>query len=361
MSSKPLRIKHVIFDWSGTLYDDHRASFLATRDTLRHFTGHRLSLEDYKTHFTLPVESFYRRYSDTLSFEEIDHYYFNAFEKVLVKGSLFDGVRQTLQLLHQQGIGVSILSTVRQDLLDHLCKRFRITRYLSFIQGSVVDKRDAMKAHLRRVKAHPASTLFIGDMPHDLETARHHRLISGCILNGYSNAATLLAESPRLVWQHQGDWVTFFQRLHAPLPKKKAPPYPVATAGVVIENTKGEIFLTLSHKWNYTYGIPGGKIDFGEHSLDALVREMREETGMTLVNPRLLMVQEIIHPNGFYIPTMHLISLNYAAKTRGARYTLNDEAQSALWIRPDLALKLPLNDPTRPLIERFIKQKTFQH
>lgn len=130
---------------------------------------------------------------------------------------------------------------------------------------------------------------------------------------------------------------------------------PVVTVGALIENCNGEIFLMRTHKWNNTYGIPGGKIEHGERATDALVREIREETGMTLTHIVPLLVQEILPTPQFYIPDMHFISLNYRAKTRQMRFTLNEEAQSALWIAPSHALDLPLNEPTRPLIEEFLR------
>ena len=139
-----------------------------------------------------------------------------------------------------------------------------------------------------------------------------------------------------------------------PLGIASAPPHPVVTAGALIENTKGEIFLIFTHKWGHRYGIPGGKIEYGETAEAAVKREIHEETGMTLSSVNLLMVQEVIKPREFYIPDMHLISMNYHAKTDCTAYTLNDEAQSGVWITPELALELPLNEPTRILLERFV-------
>ena len=35
------------------------------------------------------------------------------------------------------------------------------------------------------------------------------------------------------------------------------------------------------------YTLPGGHIEIGESIVDAVVREMKEETGLTILNPKL--------------------------------------------------------------------------
>lgn len=40
-------------------------------------------------------------------------------------------------------------------------------------------------------------------------------------------------------------------------------------------------------KWGQVYAPPGGKFEKGEAPLDCIIREFYEETGLTLINPRL--------------------------------------------------------------------------
>ena len=49
------------------------------------------------------------------------------------------------------------------------------------------------------------------------------------------------------------------------------------------------------------FAMPGGHIEPGESILDAVVREMKEETGLTILNPKLCGVKQFPIENGRYI------------------------------------------------------------
>lgn len=350
-----MKIRHVIFDWSGTLYDDHRASFPATRQTIRHFSGKRITYREYKKHFVIPVDKFYRRYDKKTPIADIDQYYFEAFARNAHLGKIFAGVKETLRELKKQKIGVSLLSTVRQDILETQVRRVGLSGFVDFIRGSVFDKTKELKTHLKRLRLSARETLFIGDMAHDVEAANAAKVLSGCVANGYHSLAQLSAAKPRLVWSSQKDWLPFFRKLSEPKPKKMSAPHPVATVGALVLNRKGEALLVLTHKWGYTYGIPGGKIDKGETAKAALIREFKEETGLKIRAGDLFLMMDCIESPEFYVPNSHFLLLNYLARAASSAVKLNDEALSYLWIRPEAALRLKLNEPTRRLISAYLQ------
>lgn len=49
------------------------------------------------------------------------------------------------------------------------------------------------------------------------------------------------------------------------------------------------------------YTLPGGHIETGESIVDAVVREMKEETGLTILNPRFCGVKQFPIEDGRYI------------------------------------------------------------
>lgn len=47
------------------------------------------------------------------------------------------------------------------------------------------------------------------------------------------------------------------------------------------------LMLKFNKKWGQVYSPPGGKFERGESPLDCIIREFKEETGLTLIKPRL--------------------------------------------------------------------------
>lgn len=352
MKKNKVKIKHVIFDWSGTLCDDHRASWLATRRLVRKLCKKNISYSCYRDRFTLPAKGFYDRLGIRIPFRVVNKSYFDLYENYRTRMKLFAGVRPCLKWLKKNGVTASVFSTMRQDLLDALCHGLGVKKYFTAVQGSVINKVHELNAHLKKLHVKPQNILYIGDMDHDVKAANVHGVVSGCVLSGYHRKERLARASPRFVWNHQKDWLPFFKKICAPgkVSAKKAGTQPVATSGILVENQKGEVLLVLTHKWGYTYGIPGGKIEKGETARDAAVREIKEETALRVDVRDLLLVQDCIDPPEFYIPHRHFLLFNFRGRALSNTVKLNHEAVSYLWVKPQLALKLALNQPTRALI-----------
>jgi phosphoglycolate phosphatase len=128
------------------------------------------------------------------------------------------------------------------------------------------------------------------------------------------------------------------------------PLFPITTVGALIFNPARQVLMIRTHKWSDLWGIPGGKIKWGETAEAALRREVREETALEITNIKFALVQDCIRSKEFYREA-HFVLLNYTCDTPGGQVVLNDEAEEFQWVTPQAALSLELNTPTRILLE----------
>ncbi|MGL5510426.1 MAG: NUDIX domain-containing protein [Microcoleaceae cyanobacterium] len=134
---------------------------------------------------------------------------------------------------------------------------------------------------------------------------------------------------------------------------------PVLTVGALVESSSQEILIVETTKWNGTWGVPGGKVDFGEKMEDALIREFQEEVGLQLINIRFALLQEAVLDAQFYQPA-HFALVNYLANTESTEITPNQEIVNWTWVTPTEALTYPLNSYTKILIDYFMKNKSVE-
>ena len=65
------------------------------------------------------------------------------------------------------------------------------------------------------------------------------------------------------------------------------------------------------------YAFPGGHIEVGESIVDAVVREVREETGLTIIDPKLCGIKQFPLKDGKYENGRYLVFLFRADKFSG--------------------------------------------
>ena len=132
--------------------------------------------------------------------------------------------------------------------------------------------------------------------------------------------------------------------------------YPEATVGALVVNDKDEVLLVRSEKWGDKYTVPGGHIELGERAEDAIVREVKEETGLDSTAEELLIVQQAIFPKDYH-KHEHYIFMDYVCKARSSQVTLDGlELQSYLWVKPEEALKMNLEEYTRIFVAKYIEK-----
>lgn len=341
-------IRNIILDWSGTLVDDFGPVLEATNEIMAHYGKPAMGADEFKAKFKLPFTEFYAEHLPEASMPEVDVHYHATFKLLEADVELLPHAREFLDWCQAQGMPLFLLSSIHSEHYRVQGKRLGlITSYFREAYVQQIDKRKAILQLLAEHNLEPAETMFIGDMVHDIETAHHGGVIGCAVLTGYDSLAKLKTSNPDLIYHHLGEVRAYLER-HREEPC--APP-PIATVGALIFNDRDQVLMVRTHKWSNKWGIPGGKIQGNEPSLDALHRETMEETALTLCDVRFAIVQDCIQPPEFF-RSAHFLLLNYTARVNGSdAVTLNDEAQEHRWVSLEEAEALDLNCPTKTLID----------
>lgn len=110
----------------------------------------------------------------------------------------------------------------------------------------------------------------------------------------------------------------------------------------IIQDDGGSILLQRRSD-NGLWGLPGGSVEIGESVRDAIVREVREETGLTVEVLRLIGVysdprfQIVCYPDGNVV---HYISTLFACRILAGTLQTCDETLDLRFFDPD---RLPEN------------------
>ncbi len=353
-------IRNIIFDWSGTLVDDLPAVWKATNHVLAQAQCKEMTLDQFRAEFCLPFTLFYDKHTPKIPLAQLEVWYHDKFQHVQESVCALPHAREFLEFCRALNLKTYLLSSVHPDHFAVQVEAVGFRPHLDEAFVGVRDKREIIHEILKRFGLNAEETLFVGDMQHDIETARHGGVHSCAVLTGYNTLEQLRSAKPDLIVEHLGELREILERNEMrlkPEPKKFEESHPpIATVGALIFNSRDEVLMVRTHKWSDLWGIPGGKIKWGEPSVDALRRELREETGLEVDEIEFVLVQDCIHSKEFYRDA-HFILMNYTCRCVGEpEVRLNEEAREFRWVRPGEALAMAINQPTRVLLEAVVER-----
>jgi phosphoglycolate phosphatase-like HAD superfamily hydrolase/ADP-ribose pyrophosphatase YjhB (NUDIX family) len=355
-------IRNIIFDWSGTLVDDLPAVWAATNHVFVQAGIPELTLEQFRAEFCLPFSRFYERYTPHVPMPQLEEWFHGRFRQVQDSVVPLPHAREFLEFCREAGVRTFVLSTVHREHYAVQSERAGFATLLERPYVEIWDKRKKIHEILAENQLNQDETMFVGDMEHDIETARHGGIGSCAVLTGYNGAEQLRAAGPDLIVEHLGELRSLLERNGMSLGANgkvtaALPRYPVVTVGALICDDQGRVLMIRTHKWSNRWGIPGGKTKFGETSEEALRREIKEETDLDVDRIRFVLVQDCIHSREFYRDA-HFVLLNYTCHCAGpANVRLNEEAVEFRWVTMEEAGRMRLNEPTRILLEAVLAEQ----
>ncbi|MCR5753268.1 MAG: NUDIX domain-containing protein, partial [Acetatifactor sp.] len=94
------------------------------------------------------------------------------------------------------------------------------------------------------------------------------------------------------------------------------------------------------------YTLPGGHVEPGESFVDAVIREMKEETGLDIIKPRLVGIKQFPIDNGRYIVLL------FKTESFNGQVVSSDEGDME-WVEYDRLSEVKAVDDLEDLLRVF--------
>lgn len=188
------QIKHIIWDWNGTLLND----IVLCKDIMNHLLTKNnlpvLSLERYREIFTFPVSEYYKLAGLDFKkspFEVLGKEFMDIYEKRKYECKLFPGVADTLNYFKNRGITQSILSAYHHSTLNEIVQHFKLSHYFDKLSGLdniyAGGKTEIGRKLLSELSFKKNEIVLIGDTIHDKDVADELGIKSIIIGDGHQD------------------------------------------------------------------------------------------------------------------------------------------------------------------------------
>lgn len=194
------RIRHIVWDWNGTLWDDTQLCVEINNSMLARRDLPPITIQTYRDNLCFPVDRYYSRIGfdyakepyRQLAEEFIEEYTRRRFECPLQVGA-----RELIEELRQNELSQAVLSAYQHDTLMEAVEFFELTPFFSEIIGLndiyAAGKVENGKRYIAGLDVEPASLLFIGDTVHDYDVAQAMGTACFLVANGHNSRPRLEA------------------------------------------------------------------------------------------------------------------------------------------------------------------------
>ena len=172
-------IKHVVWDWNGTLFDDAQACVETLNIILKKRSLPSVTLEEYRKVFKFPVKEYYELLGFDFSVEDWDgmaREFYGIYENKASIMSLRAGIIDVLRSLRVSGMPMSVLSASETNFLEKALAEKGVREFFEGVYGLsdiyAGSKHDAGMRLISDLRVSAGSILLIGDTTHDYEVAR---------------------------------------------------------------------------------------------------------------------------------------------------------------------------------------------
>jgi phosphoglycolate phosphatase-like HAD superfamily hydrolase len=207
MMTSPIR--HVVWDWNGTILDDNHAVLAAVNAVCTAYRREMITMDEWRLIFRRPLLDCYadllKRPLTEVEFARIDQVYHDAYRPLIPTCGLTAGVPAELHRWRDAGGGQSLLSMWFHDELVPLVTEFGLHGLFSRIDGLRTDiggagsKAQHLIDHIATQNLDPHDVLVIGDVRDDAVAAEQAGARCVLVTTGIESRAMLRASGAPVV------------------------------------------------------------------------------------------------------------------------------------------------------------------
>ena len=199
-------LKHIIWDWNGTLVDDRWLCIEGINCSLKKRGLSEITDDVYKDMFTFPVEHYYKKVGFDFTNEpfrvagdEFVSYYQKNFSKV----KLHEGALNTIKIIGREGLEQSVLSAGKNEYLVDWIKEHQLFDFFNKIRGInnhyAKGKLALGKKLVEELEHDREEIIMVGDTIHDSDVARAMDIECILVEHGHVSKDRLLKTSRKVV------------------------------------------------------------------------------------------------------------------------------------------------------------------
>jgi len=134
---------------------------------------------------------------------------------------------------------------------------------------------------------------------------------------------------------------------------------PVVGVGAVIWNDRGEIVLIRRGQEPRLgeWSIPGGRLEWGESVREAIIREVREETGLEIEIAGLIDVVDSVTRNEAGEIVRHYVLIDFLVRSIAGTLRAGSDAAEAHWVAYTALDEYVLWTETRRIIDAAARMR----
>ena len=134
---------------------------------------------------------------------------------------------------------------------------------------------------------------------------------------------------------------------------REYPQHPVVGVGAVVVHGGKAVIVKRAHaprkgEWS----LPGGHVELGETLVDAVRREVKEETGLDVAVGALIETFDRIHRSADGGVQYHFVIIDFLCTSIGGRLQAGDDAEDVAWVGGDELEKYGVNDFASAVIRK---------